>query len=107
MSTTTEQNKAIIRHFFGAWNSRQPEAFDDLITPNVVRHCEATPGVAARSLQQVKEFLRQDTAVFPGSVQTIKLLVAERNLVAAWTTYEGTQQRTDGSIPTVGSRGAI
>ena len=29
MSTTTEQNKAIIRHFFGAWNSRQPEAFDD------------------------------------------------------------------------------
>ena len=68
MSTTTEQNKAIIRHFFGAWNSRQPEAFDD------------------------KEFLRHDTAVFPSSVQTIKLLVAERNLVAAWTTYEGTQQ---------------
>jgi len=92
MSTTTEQNKAIIRHFFGAWNSRQPEAFDDLIAPNVVRHCEATPGVEAGSLQQVKEFLRHDTGVFPGSVQTIKLLVAERNLVAAWTTYEGTQQ---------------
>ena len=41
---------------------------------------------------KVKEFLRQDTAVFPDSVQTIKLLVAEGNLVAAWTTYEGTQQ---------------
>jgi ketosteroid isomerase-like protein len=89
MSTTTEQNKAIIRRFFDAWNGRQPDAFDDLIAPDVVRHCEATPGVEARSLDQIKEFLRQDAAVFPDSVQTIKLLVAEGNLVAAWTTYEG------------------
>jgi ketosteroid isomerase-like protein len=65
MSTTTEQNKAIIRRFFDAWNSRQPHAFDDLIAPDVVRHCEATPGVEARNLDQVKEFLRQNTAVFP------------------------------------------
>src|SRR5260370_24973245 len=64
MSTTTEQNKAVIRRFFDAWNSRQPDTFDDLIAPNVVRHCEATPGIEARSLHQVKEFLRQDTAVF-------------------------------------------
>ena len=76
MSATTEQNKAVIRRFFDAWNSRQPDTFDDLIAPNVVRHCEATPGIEARSLHQVKEFLRQDTAVFPDSVQTIKLLLA-------------------------------
>ena len=65
MSTTTEQNKAIIRRFFDAWNSRQPEAFDDLIAPEVVRHCEATPGVEARNLQQVKEFLRRTRRLFP------------------------------------------
>ena len=102
MSTTTEQNKAVIQRFIDAWNSRQPDAFDDLIAPNVVRHCEATPGVEARSLDQVKEFLRQDTAVFPDSVQTIKLLVAERNLVAAWTRYEGTQQGPMGPFPPSG-----
>src|SRR3954451_22427800 len=68
MSTTTEQNKAIVRRFIDEWNSRQPDAFDDLIAQDVVRHCEATPGVEARSLDQVKEFLRQDTAVFPDSV---------------------------------------
>jgi ketosteroid isomerase-like protein len=68
MSTTTEQNKAVIRRFFDAWNSRQPDAFDDLIAPDVVRHCEATPGIEARNLDQVKEFLRQDTAVFPDSI---------------------------------------
>src|SRR4051812_4743633 len=92
MSTTTEQNKAIVGRFIDAWNSRQPEAFDDLIAADVVRHCEATPGLEARSLAQIKAFLQQDTAVFPDSIQTIKILLAEGNLVAAWATYEGTQK---------------
>jgi len=97
-----EQNKAVIRHFFAAWNSRQPEAFDALLTPDVVRHCDATPDVEARSISQIKEFLAQDTAVFPDSVQTIKLLVAEDNYVSAWVTYEGTQQGPMGPFPPSG-----
>ena len=59
MTTMTEQNKAIIRRFFDAWNSRQPDVFDGLMASDVVRHCEATPSVEVRSLDQVKEFLRQ------------------------------------------------
>src|ERR1700692_2239197 len=92
MSTTTEQNKAVIRRFLDAWNNRQLEAFDELIAPDVVRHCQATPGADVRSLDQLKEFLRQDTAVFPDSIQTITHLVAEGDFVAAWSTYEGTQK---------------
>ena len=99
MSTTTEQNKAVIRRFLDGWNSRQPEAFDELIAPDVVRHCQATPGVDVRSLDQLKEFLRQDTAVFPDSIQTITHLVAEGDLVAAWSTYEGTQKGPMGPFP--------
>jgi steroid delta-isomerase-like uncharacterized protein len=104
VSTTTEKNKAIIRRFFDAWNNRQPDAFDDIIAPDVVRHCEAMPGVEVRSLEQVKEFLRQDTTVFPDSAQTISLLVAEGNLVAAWTMYEGTQQGPMGPFPPSGRK---
>jgi steroid delta-isomerase-like uncharacterized protein len=104
MSTTTEQNKTVTRRFIDAWNSRQPDEFDDLIARDVVRHCEATPGVEVRSLNQVKEFLRQDTAVFPDSIQTIKLLVAEGDFVAAWTTYEGTQQGPMGPFPPSGRK---
>lgn len=104
MNTTIEQNKAVIRAFLDAWNSRQPDAFDNLMASDVVRHCEATPGVEARNLDQVKEFLRQDTAVFPDSVQTIKLLVAEGDLVAAWTTYEGTQRGPMGPFPPSGRK---
>lgn len=77
-----EQNKAAIRLFFDAWNKRRPEAFDDLIKPDVVRHCDATPDIEARGLDQIKGFLVQDTAVSPDSVQTIKLLIDEVNLVA-------------------------
>ena len=104
MSTATEQNKTVIRRFFDAWNSRQPDAFDELIAPDVVRHCEATPGIEARSLDQIKEFLRQDTTVFPDSVQTIKLLIAEGDLVAAWATYKGTQQGPMGPFPPSGRK---
>jgi len=104
MMTTTEQNKAVIRRFLDAWNERRADVFDELVAPDVVRHCEATPGLEVRSLAQVKEFLRQDTAVFPDSVQTIKLILAEGDLVAAWTTYEGTQQGQMGPFPASGRR---
>ena len=104
MSTTTEQNKAVIHRFIDAWNNRNLDAFNDLVAPDVVRHCEATPSMEARSLDQVKDFLRQDTAIFPDFVQTIKLLVAEGNLVAAWSTYEGTQRGQMGPFPPSGRR---
>jgi steroid delta-isomerase-like uncharacterized protein len=103
VTTTTEQNKATIRRFFDAWNSRQPDVFDDLMASDVVRHCEATPGVV-QSLDQVKDFLRKDSGTFPDSVQTIKLLMAEGNLVAVWATYEGTQQGPMGPFPPSGRK---
>jgi steroid delta-isomerase-like uncharacterized protein len=87
-----------------AWNNRQPEAFDELVAPDVVRHCQATPGAEVRSLDQLKEFLRQDTAVFPDSIQTITHLVVEGDRVAAWSTYEGTQKRPMGPFPPSGAK---
>jgi len=102
VTTTTEQNKAIIQRFFDAWNSRQPDVFNGLMASDVVRHCEATPGMQIRSLDQVKEFLTQDSQIFPDSVQTIKLLIAEGDLVAAWSTYEGTQRGPMGPFPPSG-----
>jgi steroid delta-isomerase-like uncharacterized protein len=104
MSTTTEPNKAIIRQFFEAWNSRQPQAFDELVASDVVRHCQATPGLDVYSLDQLKEFLRLDTEIFPDSVQTLKHLVAEGDLVTVWATYEGTQKGTMGPFPPSGAR---
>jgi len=104
MSTTAEQNKTVIRRFLEAWNNRQPEAFDDLIAHDVVRHCQATPTVEVQNLDQLKRFLQQDTAIFPDSRQTIVEMVAEGNLVGVWGMYEGTQRGPIGPLPALGAR---
>jgi predicted ester cyclase len=104
MSATSEQNKVLVRRLWEAMNNRQLEALDALLAPDVVRHCEATPGGDVRSLEQFKDFMRQDAAVFPDSVQTITHLVAEGDLVAVWATYEGTQQGPMGPLPPSGRR---
>jgi predicted ester cyclase len=104
MSTTSEQNKALVRRLWEAMNNRQLEMLDELLTPDVVRHCQATPGVDVRSLEQFKDFMRQDATVFPDSVQTITHLVAEGDLVAVWATYEGTQKGPIGPFPPSGRR---
>jgi steroid delta-isomerase-like uncharacterized protein len=104
LSGTTEQNKAVICRFIDAWNNRRPEVFDELIAADVIRHCQATPAVEVRNLAQLKEFLRQDTAIFPDSRQTIVHMVAEGNLVGVWGTYDGTQRGPIGPLPASGAR---
>jgi hypothetical protein len=47
MSATSEQNKVLVRRLWEAMNNRQLEALDALLAPDVVRHCEATPGAAS------------------------------------------------------------
>ena len=49
MSTNSEEDKAVIRRFWDSMNTRQWDAFDELLTPDVVRHCQATPEFNLRS----------------------------------------------------------
>jgi predicted ester cyclase len=72
-------------------NMRQLDLLDEILTSNVVRHCQATPDLNVQSRDQFKEFCWQDAITFPDSLQTITHLVAEGNFVAVWATYEGTQ----------------
>lgn len=104
MATSTEYNKLLIQRFWEAMNKRQLETLDDIVAQDVVRHCQATPDIEVRSLDQLKDFLRQDTAVFPDSIQTITHLVAEDDLVAVWARYEGTQMGAMASFPPKGAR---
>ena len=69
-----------------------------------MRHCPATPAVVIGNLDQLKEFMRQDTAAFPDSVQAVTYAAAEGDLVGAWCTYEGTQQGPIGPLPASGRK---
>jgi steroid delta-isomerase-like uncharacterized protein len=104
MHTTIEQNKALARRFGEAMNTRQFDLLDKIVAPDFLRHCQATPEVDVRSLQGFKEFLRQDATVFPDSVQTLKHILAEGDLVAVWATYEGTQRGQMGPFPPSGKK---
>jgi predicted ester cyclase len=69
-----------------------------------VRHCQATPNLDVRSLEEVKDFLRQDVAVFPDNTQTFTRVIAEEDIVATWATYEGTQLGQMGPFPPSGKK---
>jgi steroid delta-isomerase-like uncharacterized protein len=104
MRTSSEENKVLARRFGEAMNARQFHLLDELVAPDFLRHCEATPEVTVRSLEQFKEFLRQDAAVFPDSIQTPKHVIAEGDLVAVWATYAGTQKGQMGPFPPLGRK---
>ncbi len=104
MPTSTETNKALVRRFGEAMNTRRLELLDDVLAPDFARHCQATPGVRVTNREEFKDFLRQDLATFPDSVQMPVHLVAEDDLVAAWLTYEGTQLGPMGPFPASGKK---
>ena len=94
-----EKNKQIFIRSIEAFNNRNWDALDDLVAPNYVRHCQATPGVTVNSLEDFKTFLKQDAATFPDSRITIDKIVAEGDLVASYCTFVGTQKGQMGPFP--------
>ncbi len=101
---SVDNNKALTRRFGQTVNSRQFDLLDEIVDPGFVRHCQATPDVQVKNLQEFKEFLRQDAAIFPDSVQTATHVVAEGDFVSVWATYEGTQRGPMGPFAATGRR---
>lgn len=104
MQTAREHNRLLLRRLADAMNARQWDALDDILAPDVVRHCQATPQLDIRSCEQFKAFMRQDSLTFPDSRQTITRIVVEGDWVAAWWTYEGTQLSAMGPFPASGKK---
>ncbi|WP_445185620.1 hypothetical protein ACTXG6_46145 [Pseudonocardia sp. Cha107L01] len=71
----------------------------EIISPDVVRHCEATPGIEVTDLDQLKDFLRADASVFPDNKQTFNHVLVDEDMVGIWATYEGAQMRKMGPFP--------
>ena len=104
MHSTIDENKGLVRRFEEAMNARQLDALDELIAPNFVRHCQATPHLDVRSLEQFKDFLQQDAEMFPDNTQTFTQILADGDRVAVWATYEGTQMGQVGPFPPSGKK---
>jgi predicted ester cyclase len=94
-----EENKQVFLRSIEAINSKNFERLNDLGTVDFVRHCQATPDVKVNSLEDFKEFLKQDSTTFPDSHMTIHHIVAEGNFVAFYGSYVGTQKGQMGPFP--------
>lgn len=93
------QNKSLVNRFGEVSNARNFDAIRDLLAPDFVRHCQATPDVVVKNREQFLEYLKADAVVFPDSRQTLEHLIAEGDLVAFWIKYEGTQEGQMGPFP--------
>ena len=100
----TEANKDIVRAFADAGNRNDLEAFDALLAPDFVRHCEATPEVSVTSPDDFKQFYRETAKTFPDQRMTLDALVAEGDRVAFWGSFCGTQEGPMGPFPPTGRR---
>jgi predicted ester cyclase len=96
---SSADTKSLLQRFENAMNTRQLDLLDELIAPDFVRHCQATPAIDVRSLDQFKDFLKQDVTMFPDNIQTFTHILADGDMAAIWATYEGTQMGQMGPFP--------
>jgi steroid delta-isomerase-like uncharacterized protein len=99
-----EANKEIVRSFADAGNRNDLEAFDTLLAPDFVRHCQATPEVTVTTCEDFKQFYRDTAKTFPDQQMVLDVLVAEGDRVAFWGTFTGTQEGRMGPFPPTGRR---
>ena len=99
-----EKNKAVIGQLVEAINSRQYELLDEIVAPDFIRHCQATPDVHVKSRDELKQFLQNDLEVFPDGRIRIEMIVAEGDMIAGYLTYSGTQTGAMGPYPATGKK---
>lgn len=75
------------------------DLLDDLVAPDLVRHCQATPWVQIRSREDFRRFLQDDWAAVPDRRVSLRFLVAEGEHVAVYCTFAGTHTGQWGPIP--------
>ncbi len=94
-----DKNKEIAQKMIDAINNKDYDILDNLLAPDIVRHCQATPNLNIRSLTEFKDFLKVDSKTFPDSHITTEILIAEGDMVAGYFTYSGTQEGAMGPFP--------
>lgn len=105
---STEENKALMRHFYEeVFNQKNLAAIDDFMAPNFFNYSASQLGMTGGDLKHVKQFLSAVMQAFPDLHYTVEDLVAEGDKVAARLIISGTQQGAFMGIPATGKHAAI
>ncbi|MCG6912433.1 ester cyclase [bacterium BMS3Abin03] len=101
-SERLEANKNLILRFTEATNAADWNAFDELLTQDFKRHCQATPNLQVNSREGFKRLQESFLASMPDQKITVKMLIAEGDKVAGYATYSGTLTGPMGEFPATG-----
>lgn len=94
-----KQNSETVTKIFEIVANGDFDNMDTYMAEDYVRHCQATPEVVVKSLEDFKNFMRLDRQAIPDQKIEVIKLVAEGDLVSFWMTYEGTQTGQMGPFP--------
>src|SRR5919201_5355454 len=86
---STEDNKALVRRFYGE-SVHNPALLDELLAPTYVLHLPGSPPIAG--IEGAKQLMVAYTSAFPDLQLTTEDLVAEGDKVAIRNTWRGTHQ---------------
>lgn len=102
---TREQNKAVARRFFQAFEANDEAALKEVLSPDLVAHHPGSPEPLNREalLQSIGGF----SAAFSDQAYTIEEQVAEGDTVVTRTTWQATNSGDFQGQPPTGKRIAI
>lgn len=96
------ENVRVVTAMIEAINARDLGALDALVSPNVIRHSVATPGVIVTNISEFRAFLEADFSTIPDSVQEIDIIFGSGEYVAVRARLKGTQTGPMGPFPASG-----
>jgi predicted ester cyclase len=89
-----DENKAVVMLITTEGvNMHNPDKWDDVLTPDYVRHCQAMPPnmQEIHGINSMKNFLADHFTAFPDWNEQVDFILADGNKVAYVTTGTGTQ----------------
>ena len=101
---SAQANKEMVRKAFEVIKALDYNKLDEFVSRDYLRHCQATPDVEVKCLEDFKALLREFDKTFTEVEIRIDMLIAEDDLVAFWGTYSGNQTGPMGPFAATGKR---
>ena len=103
---SAEENKAIVRRFWGVWEEGNIDLVDELLAPDYINHTPATPDQPTGP-EGVKGVVAMFRSAMPDLKVIVEDMIAEGDKVAVRYTLEGTHEGELFGVPPTGQRLSI
>jgi steroid delta-isomerase-like uncharacterized protein len=103
---SAEENKAIVRRFWGVWEEGNIDLVDELLAPDYINHTPASPDQPTGP-EGVKGVVAMFRSAIPDLRVVIEDMIAEGDKVVVRYTLEGTHEGELFGVPPTGQRLSI